>query len=102
MTEIWEESYHGWAIQAVQADKGYLFNCWMPEQQMGVTDMQYYQTLDQAFRAGRLRADLESVRLSLTTFLRGNLQLLLLGTEEKNALESSIARYIDTAKHQFS
>ena len=101
MTEIREEFYHGWVIQVAQEHAGYTFQCWMSDQQVGVTDAQSYATLEHALRAGRLRADLESVRLSLTAFLHGKLKLLLLNPDERNALENSIAQYIDTAKHQF-
>jgi hypothetical protein len=102
MTEIREEFYHGWMIQVAQEHIGYTFQCWMSEQQIGVTDAQCYSTFEQAVSAGRFRADLESVRLSLTTFLRGKLHFLLLNSDERNALENSIAQYIDTAKPQFS
>lgn len=102
MTEIREEFYHGWTIQAAQGQAGYTFQCWMAGKQVGVTDAQYYSTFERALSAGRLRADLESVRLALTTFLHGKLQLLLLNANEREALENSIAHYINTAKHQFS
>ncbi|MBD2464685.1 hypothetical protein H6G89_27135 [Oscillatoria sp. FACHB-1407] len=97
-----EEFYHGWMIQVAQEQMGYSFQCFMAEQQNAVTDAQSYLTVEQALCAGRLRADLESVRLSLTTFLRGKLQFLWLNSDERNALEHSIAQYIDAAKHQLS
>lgn len=98
MIESWKETYHGWMIQVSEAQMGYTFHCWITEQEMGVTDAQNYSTLEQAFSAARLRADLESVRLSLTTFLQGKLQFLLLNSAEQIALENSIAQYIDKAK----
>lgn len=97
-----ESFYHGWWIEVAQEQGGYSFQCYMLEQPLSVTDTQSYPTLEQAFRAGKLRADLESVRLSLTNFLRGKLQLLLLNSDERNALENSISQYIETAKRQFS
>ena len=102
MAEIWEEFYHGWLIQVAQDQMGYTFQCWRAGHQASVTDAQYYATFEHALRAGQLRADLESVRLSLTTFLRSKRHLLLLHLDEQNALEKSIAQYIDTANHQFS
>jgi hypothetical protein len=95
-----EEIYHGWLIRIAQESVGYTFQCWRSEQQIGVTDTQHYSTFEHALRAGRLRADLESVRLSLTTFLHGKLQVLLLNSAERDSLENSIAQYIDLAKHQ--
>lgn len=102
MAEIREELYHGWSIQITQDQRGYLFRCWTSEHLIGVTDAQYYPTFGQALRAGHLRADLESVRFSLTTFLRGKRHRLLLDPNEQNALESSISQYIEIARHQFS
>lgn len=102
MTELREEFYHGWVIQVAQEQGGYTFRCGMQEQQISVTDAQYYSTFENALRAGQLRADLESVRLALTTFLHGKRQFLLLHSEEQNALEHSIAQYIEATKHQFS
>ncbi|MBD2314159.1 hypothetical protein H6G20_21040 [Desertifilum sp. FACHB-1129] len=99
---IVEEFYHGWVIQVTQQPDGYIFQCWMSEKRTSVTDTQSYPTIDRAFRAGQLRADLESVRLSLRNFIRGKLKLLQLYPDEQNALENSVAQYIDTATHQLS
>jgi hypothetical protein len=102
MAEIREEFYHGWTIQVAQEQMGYTFQCWMARQSISVTDAQSYSTVEQAVSAGRWRADIESVRLSLTAFLHGKLQFLLLNADERNALENSIAQYIDTARPQLS
>jgi hypothetical protein len=102
MTETRKEFYHGWVIQVVQEQWGCTFQCWMSGQQGSVTDARSYSTFEQALNAGRLRADLESMRLSLNTFLSGKLQFLLLNAEERNALENSIARYIDATQPQLS
>lgn len=99
MAEITEEFYHGWMIQVAQEQVGYTFHCWRAEQQGSLTDAQPYLTLERALHAGQRRADLESVRLSLTSFLRGKFHFLLLNADERNALENSIAQYIDTVKH---
>ncbi|GAB4367990.1 MAG: hypothetical protein Kow00121_06710 [Elainellaceae cyanobacterium] len=103
MAEIQEEFYHGWTIQIAQEQVGYTFQCWMSKpvgEQVSFTDAQYYSTVEHALRIGRWRADLESMRLSLTTFLQGKFQFLLLNSAERNALENSIAQYIDVARHQ--
>jgi hypothetical protein len=102
MAIVQEEFYHGWLIQVIQERAGYTVQCEIPQQQLSIHDTQHYATIEQALIAGRLRADLESVRLSLTRFLRSKLKLLLLYPDEREALESSISQYIDRAKHQFS
>lgn len=93
-----EISYHGWMIEIIQETSGYRFQCWMTDHLMGVTDYHYYNTFQQAISAGQLRADLESVRLSLTSFLQSKLHRLLLKAPERKALENSIATYIDQAR----
>lgn len=95
-----EEFYHGWLIQITQKQDGFCFQCWMSGGTVGVTDSQPYPTLEQALYAGKLRADLESVRLSLTSFLNSKLHRLLLNSEERSSLERSIIQYIDCAKYQ--
>lgn len=102
MAELCEEFYHGWVIQVAQEQGRYTFRCCIQAQQISVTDTQNYSTFEHALRAGQLRADLESVRLALTTFLRGKRHFLLLHSEEQNALERSIAQYIEATKHQFN
>jgi len=93
-----KEFYHGWVIQIFRQSVGYSFECQMAERRGCVSDVQCYATIEQALQAGRLRADLESVRLSLSSFLHGKLKLALLHPDEQNALEDSIDRYISTAQ----
>lgn len=91
-----KEFYHGWVIQVLKNPAGYSFECQMIDRQGRISDPQCYSTSDQAFQAGRLRADLEGVRLSLTSFLRGKLKRVWLYPDEQTALENSIDRYINT------
>lgn len=102
MIEIQEEFYHGWMIRVSRQQIGYTFLCWIADQDIGITDARSYSTASQALRAGQLRADLESVRLSLTTFLYSKLQCVHLTSDEREALEYSLFRYIDTAQHWLS
>lgn len=102
MVQIQEEFYHGWLIQVAEGQLGYAFYCWIEGRPSGITDAQPYATVRAALQAGKLRADLESVRLALTTFLNGKRQFLLLHPDERNALEGSITDYIDTVSHQLS
>ncbi|MBD1912835.1 MULTISPECIES: hypothetical protein [unclassified Leptolyngbya] len=95
-----KEFYNGWLIQISREQLGYSYQCSAPEQQTMRADMCRYATVDAALHAAKLRADLEGVRLSLTTFLHGKLQLLLLCPEERSLLEDSIAQFIDLTQHQ--
>jgi hypothetical protein len=97
---VGEELYHGWLIQITQKQDDFFFQCWMSAGTIGVADSYPYTTLEQALSAARLRADLESVRLALTSFLNSKLHRLLLNTDERNALEQSITQYIDSTKYQ--
>lgn len=97
---VTKEFYNGWLIQIAREQIGYSYQCSAPEQQTMKADMCRYATVDAALHAAKLRADLEGVRLSLTQFLHGKLQRLLLNSEEKTALENSIAQFIDATQHQ--
>lgn len=94
------EPYHGWLIEVVEEATGYSFRCHHPMQELVVGDHQAYLTYEQALKVARLRADLESVRLSLVYFLHSKLQLLLLSPNERAALENSITQCVDaTIQH---
>ncbi|HEY9735900.1 MAG TPA: hypothetical protein V6D06_06440 [Trichocoleus sp.] len=88
------EPYHGWLIEVVQEQAGYLFQCCHPERDFVVTDQRSYLTFEQALQAAKLRADLESVQLALHHFINGRLQLLLLSPAERAALEDSVAQCV--------
>ncbi|HEY9669235.1 MAG TPA: hypothetical protein V6C91_20655 [Coleofasciculaceae cyanobacterium] len=90
-----EESYQGWLIRVVEEPGGYAFQCWILDRELSVSDRKLYSNREQALKAAKLRAKLESVRLSLTGFLHGKLQLLLLSPDEVTALENSISQFVD-------
>ncbi len=92
-----QEPYHGWLIELIQEQAGYSFQCCWLEKSISVSDHQIYVTSEQALRGARLRADLETVRLSLSNFLQGKLQRLLLSPDERASLENSIAQIVDSA-----
>lgn len=92
-----QEPYHGWLIELISEQAGYSFQCCWPEKSITASDNQIYATSEQALRGARLRADLETVRLSLSSFLQGKLQRLLLSSDERTALENSITQIVDSA-----
>ncbi|HEY9880681.1 MAG TPA: hypothetical protein V6D29_19645 [Leptolyngbyaceae cyanobacterium] len=93
------EPYHGWLVEIVEESSGYSFRCHHPKQELVVSDHQVYLTYEQALKVARLRADLESVRLSLVYFLHSKLQLLLLSPAERSALENSITHCVNATIH---
>lgn len=60
-----KKPYHGWLIEVVPQQIGYTFQCWLPNEMVGVSDYQTYPNLESAFVAAQKRADLEAVRLAL-------------------------------------
>lgn len=90
-----EESYHGWLIRVIEEQGGYAFQCWILDRELSVSDRKLYSNREQALKAAKLRTKLESVRISLTGFLHGKLQLLLLSPDEVAALENSISQFVD-------
>jgi len=97
-----EVLHHGWLVQVTRERTGYAFRCEASELRATVIGDRHYSTCLAALQAGKLRADLESVRLSLTTFIHGKLQRLLLSPEERIALEDSIAQFVEVASHSIS
>ncbi|MBD0268551.1 MAG: hypothetical protein ICV77_09685 [Cyanobacteria bacterium Co-bin8] len=89
------EPYNGWLIELVRGQAGYSFRCQHPGQNFVVSDERTYLTYEQALKAARLRADLESVQLALRHFINGRLQLLLLSPAERVALENSLAQCVN-------
>ena len=94
------EPYHGWLIELVQEQAGYLFQCRHPGRDWVVSDERPYLTYEQALRAARLRADLESVQLALSHFVNGRLQLLLLSPAERAALDNSLTQCVAAVSDQ--
>jgi hypothetical protein len=89
--------YYGWLIELTPVSKGYVFKCWMPDQQIGISNYQIYPSLSQAIRAARKRAKLESVRLSLIHFLNESYQECNLTAHEHSSLLNSIFEYISAS-----
>jgi hypothetical protein len=69
--------YHGWLIELDQQSWGYSFQCWLPNEWLGVSDRVLYPSTTAALAAAQSRADLEAARLALehcySTFQQGEL-----------------------------
>ncbi|WP_414550431.1 hypothetical protein [Anabaena sp. CCY 0017] len=89
----WQDSYHGWLIELILLPEGYAFKCWMPNEQIGISNNQIYPELYQAIRAGRKRAKLESASLALICFLEDSYENCHLSHEEHIALVNSIYEF---------
>lgn len=100
LSMICVESYHGWLIELICESAGYTFRCQHPQTDFSAGDGQYYGTYEQALQVARLRADLESVRFSLSHFLNSKLQLLLLSPAERLALQNSLEQCVSAVSHQ--
>lgn len=94
------EQYHGWVIELMSDQVGYSFQCRHPDQNIVISNRRTYLTYEKALETAKLRADLESVHLSLSHFLDGKFQLFLLNPVERSALENSIVQCIDAVSHQ--
>ncbi|MDB9305101.1 MULTISPECIES: hypothetical protein [Cyanophyceae] len=89
----WQDSYHGWLIEVIPLPEGYAFKCWMPDEQIGISNNHIYPGLYQAMRAGRKRAKLESVSLALLCFLNDSYKNCHLSNEEYISLVNSIYEF---------
>ncbi|RUR72357.1 DUF1830 domain-containing protein [Chlorogloeopsis fritschii PCC 9212] len=92
-----KQIYYGWLIELTPLPTGYLFNCWMPGEKTGFSDRQIYPTFVQALMAGKRRADLETVSLSLIHFLNQSYKLCNLSLPEYQALEKSVFDFVKQA-----
>ncbi len=86
----WKYLYHGWLIELIPLSQGYVFKCWMPDEQIGISNYHVYPQICDAIRAARKRAQLESTSLSLMRFLDESYENHYLSSKEHLALVSSI------------
>ncbi|BAZ32848.1 hypothetical protein NIES4074_53550 [Cylindrospermum sp. NIES-4074] len=92
-----KNSYHGWLIELIPVLGGYVFKCWMLDEQIGISNNHIYPSLYQAMRAARKRAKLESASLALIDFLNESYRSSHLSFKERNALVSSIIDFTTSA-----
>ncbi|WP_172642145.1 hypothetical protein [Cylindrospermum stagnale] len=98
--ELWmkeKNTYHGWVIELIPLSKGYAFKCWMPDEQIGISNNHIYPGTHQAIRAARKRVKLESASLALIRFLNESYKNCHLSPKEYLALASSISDFITSA-----
>jgi hypothetical protein len=93
----WNNSYYGWLIELIPLPQGYVFKCWMLDEQIGITNNHIYPSPYQAIRAARKRAKLESASLALTHFLNESYKNYNLSPKEHVALVSSIFDFTTSA-----
>ena len=86
--------YAGWLIELVPSPGGYIFQCWIPGEQAGISDRQIYPTQFKALVAAKKRAKLESASLALINFLNQSFQTCNLNSDEHVALTSSIFDFV--------
>jgi hypothetical protein len=86
----WKYLYSGWLIELIPLSKGYIFKCWMPNEQIGISNNHIYPSLSKAMIAARRRAKIESVKLSLSSFLNEYYEKYNITTQEYIALKNSV------------
>ncbi|MGM3307437.1 hypothetical protein ACSQ6I_15945 [Anabaena sp. WFMT] len=93
----WKDSYYGWLIELIPLSKGYIFKCWMPNEEIGISNNHIYPSLSQAMMAARTRAKIESVKLSLLSFLKQYYDNYNLTTQEYMELKNSVVNFTKVA-----
>ncbi|MBD2296414.1 hypothetical protein H6G06_23755 [Anabaena sphaerica FACHB-251] len=93
----WKDSYYGWLIELIPLSKGYVFKCWMPNEEIGISNNHIYPSLSQAMMAARTRAKIESVKLSLFSFLNQYYEKYSLTTQEYMDLKKSVFDFTTVA-----
>jgi hypothetical protein len=89
----WPDLYHGWLIELIPFPEGYAFKCWMPDEQIGISNNHIYPRLYQAMQAARTRAKLESANLAIVRFLNESYANCMISCEEHLALVNSIYNF---------
>lgn len=93
----WKDSYYGWLIELIPSSQGYLFKCWLPNEQLGISNNYIYPTLFDAVRAARQRVKLESASLTLIQFISESHHHGIISLPEYMALTSSILNFTASA-----
>jgi hypothetical protein len=93
----WQDSYHGWLIELIPSSQGYLFKCWLPDEQIGISNNYIYPSLFDAVRGARQRVKLESASLVLIQFINESYENGNLSLNEHLALTSSVFNFTASA-----
>jgi hypothetical protein len=94
----WQKSYHGWLIEIIPKSTGYLFQCWIPKENVGISNHKIYPTYLQAFTAAKKRADVETAVLALLHFLNQSYKTCNLSPDEHVALAQSITDVVKNSQ----
>jgi hypothetical protein len=86
----WKDSYYGWLIELIPQSEGFVFKCWMLDEQIGISNNQIYPRVFDAMKAARNRAKLESARLAIIQFLNESYGYGKITPQEHMALATSI------------
>ncbi len=89
--------YHGWLIELIPMLDGYSFQCWLPEEMVGVSDRHTYSTVEQALTVAKTRADLEAVSWVLAELLFDYYEQKIISLEEYAGLLESVVRFVTAA-----
>ena len=93
----WKDLYFGCLIELIPLSQGYIFKCWMSNEEIGISNNHIYPSLSQAMMAARTRAKIESVRLVLISFLNEYHDNHNLTTQEYKDLKNSISEFATVA-----
>jgi hypothetical protein len=91
---IQKKIYAGWMIELIPSSGGYIFQCWIPGEQIGISNRRIYPTPLKALVAAKKRAKLESTSLALIKFLNQSFKTRNLDPDEHIALTSSIFDFV--------
>jgi hypothetical protein len=90
-----QQKYHGWVIDLIPEQSGYLFECSFNEARVKISDRNIYPTAAQALKAAYSRADLEAAGLALIRFLNEIYgRCYYLTSNDHIALTSSILEFL--------
>ena len=87
------DSDSGWLIELIPLSEGYVFKCWTPDEQIGISNNHAYPGLYQALKAARKRVKLESASLTIIDFLNEYYKNCNLSPQEHKYLINSISDF---------
>lgn len=93
----WKDSYRGWVIELIPSSQGYLFKCWIPHAQIGISNNHIYPSPIDAIKAARKRVRLESASLVLIQFINESHEKGNISIKEHLALTSSVFDFTASA-----
>ncbi|MDB9459170.1 hypothetical protein PN480_12065 [Dolichospermum circinale CS-1225] len=89
--------YYGWLIEIIPSSKGYIFQCWIEDEQIAISDNHVYHSKSQAVRAAKKRAKLESTTFAIIQLLHEFNENYHINAQEYTSLLNSIVRFSNFA-----